>query len=409
MATINRTMSLPRLVGFSLAVLMTILHRLEGPGMDLLAFILCFICVFYPVAFFGVQRRRAFSNLVNHYSLVFDAILVALLISVNGFHTSTGAAFSTFLVLSAVIQSGTRVIFLVVLVGTLTTALLSFVVESRLQVFNTFLETVLAIVTVLYVGYIAWLVFRKTGGLEKSRRQLKEQQEKLHRQSDYLSRYVSPQLLAEFQETQHVDQTRRRRLTLCFTDLAGFTGLMDRLPEHEMTLVLNEYLDAMAEIAISYGATIDKFMGDGVMVFFGDPNTKGVRQDAASCVNMALAMVACLKSLTERWQHRGLACPLQMRIGIHTGYCAVGNFGSESRMDYTAIGGAVNIASRLENLAPRGAILVSAATAELLGDEFELGPFLEAGLKGIKVPVRCAVVLGTAQKKSNPLPLQLLR
>ena len=131
------------------------------------------------------------------------------------------------------------------------------------------------------------------------------------------------------------------------------TGTTDRLESEELTQLLNQYLSAMSEVALDYGATVDKYVGDAIMIFFGDPETRGVKEDALACVKMAIAMRERIASLAHIWRDAGIERPLACRIGINTGYCTVGNFGSEDRMDYTIIGGAVNLASRLETEADR--------------------------------------------------------
>jgi len=98
------------------------------------------------------------------------------------------------------------------------------------------------------------------------------------------------------------------------------------------------------------------------MIFFGDPETRGVKEDALACVKMTFAMQKRMQELGAIWRNSGIETPISCRIGIHTGYCTVGNFGSEDRMDYTIVGGAVNLASRLEHEAPPGGILISYET-----------------------------------------------
>ena len=120
----------------------------------------------------------------------------------------------------------------------------------------------------------------------------------------------------------------------------------------DLTQLINHYLTEMAQIALTYGATADKYVGDAIMIFFGDPQTRGVKEDARACVEMAIAMQRRMDELGAIWRDAGIEHPLRCRIGIHTGYCTVGNFGSEDRMDYTIIGGPVNLASRLEHEAP---------------------------------------------------------
>ena len=154
----------------------------------------------------------------------------------------------------------------------------------------------------------------------------------------------------------------RKKLTVFFSDIAGFTETADKLESEDLTKLLNHYLTEMSQIALKYGATIDKYVGDAIVIFFGDPETRGVKEDALACVKMAIAMRKRMLELGSVWRDSGIENPLRVRIGINTGYCTVGNFGSEDRMDYTIIGGGVNLASRLESAATPGEILVSYAT-----------------------------------------------
>ena len=135
------------------------------------------------------------------------------------------------------------------------------------------------------------------------------------------------------------------------------------------------------------GATIDKYVGDAIMMFFGDPESRGVKEDALACVAMALAMQKRIGELAGAWRDAGIETPLRCRIGIHTGYCTVGNFGSEDRMDYTIVGGAVNLASRLEHEAPPGGVLISYETFAHVKDEIHCEPRGEIRVKGLAYPV----------------------
>lgn len=159
---------------------------------------------------------------------------------------------------------------------------------------------------------------------------------------------------------------------------------MDSHEEETVTKILNEYLDAMAKIALNFGGTIDKFMGDGMMIFFGDPHSKGVKIDALQCLYMAIEMRRELDRLRKVWAESGVYSDLHIRIGIHTGYCAVGNFGCSEKMDYTAIGGAVNLASRLESKASRDDILISNSTHLLVGNQIRCESQPPVRLKGIR-------------------------
>ena len=138
----------------------------------------------------------------------------------------------------------------------------------------------------------------------------------------------------------------------------------------------------MSEVALEHGATIDKYIGDAIMIFFGDPETRGVKEDALACVRMAIAMQERMTSLSQIWRDAGIQRPLSCRIGINTSYCTVGNFGSDDCMDYTIIGGALNLASRLEHEAETGNILISYETYAHVKDEIQFEEVGEILVKG---------------------------
>jgi adenylate cyclase len=122
-------------------------------------------------------------------------------------------------------------------------------------------------------------------------------------------------------------------------------------------------------------------------MFFGDPESRGVKEDALACVKMAVAMQRRMAELAGLWRDSGIQTPLQCRIGIHTDYCTVGNFGSHDRMDYTMIGGAVNLTARLEQEAPPGSILISYVTYAHVRDEIHCEEQGSIHVRGIAYPV----------------------
>ena len=144
--------------------------------------------------------------------------------------------------------------------------------------------------------------------------------------SNQLAKYLSPQVYESiFTGKQEVKiASRRKKLTVFFSDIAGFTETTDRLESEDLTRLLNHYLTEMSQIALSYGATIDKYVGDAIVIFFGDPETRGVKEDALACVEMAIAMRKRMLELQHVWRASGIEKPLQCRIGINTGYCTVG-------------------------------------------------------------------------------------
>ena len=139
----------------------------------------------------------------------------------------------------------------------------------------------------------------------------------------------------------------------------------------------------MSSIAQLHGATIDKFIGDAILAFFGDPETKCVAEDARACVRMALAMRTRLAELDVEWRKRGIEKPFRARMGITTGYCNVGNFGSADRMDYTIIGAQANLAARLESIAEPGGIVMSYETYALVNDLISAVPLEPTEIKGV--------------------------
>jgi PAS domain S-box-containing protein len=214
--------------------------------------------------------------------------------------------------------------------------------------------------------------------------------------SSKLAKYLAPQVYDSiFTGQQDVKiVSKRKKLTVCFSDLVGFTELTDKMESEDLTQLLNHYLTEMSKIALQYGATIDKYVGDAIVMFFGDPTTLGTKEDALACVQMAIAMQRRVGELAQEWRDGGIETPLRCRIGIHTGYCTVGNFGSEDRMDYTMVGGTVNLASRLEHEAPPGGVLISFETHALVKDDVRCEERGHVQVKGIAQPVATYAVVG---------------
>jgi class 3 adenylate cyclase len=233
--------------------------------------------------------------------------------------------------------------------------------------------------------------------------ELSQQTKALQQLSAKLSKYLSPQVYDSiFSGRQDVKvSSTRKKLTVFFSDIVGFTEAADRMESEELTNLLNNYLTEMTQIALNHGATIDKYIGDAIMAFFGDPETRGAKEDALACVNMAIAMRDRLRDLADDWRHAGIEIPLNCRAGIHTGYCTVGNFGSETRMDYTIIGGPVNLASRLESAAEPGQMLISYETFALVQDEIECKEMGHISVKGISYPIATYLVAGRRDRAAD--------
>jgi adenylate cyclase len=200
-----------------------------------------------------------------------------------------------------------------------------------------------------------------------------------------LGRYIARPVLQRLVDTDKSApaSTERRELTIFFSDIRGFTAWTERAEPDEVAARLNEYFAAMTPLVEKHGGTLDKFIGDCVMVFFGAPAAD--EKHALHAVQMALDMQQEMARLNESWRKRGYD-PLHIGIGIHTGFVTVGSFGSAEFLDYTVIGRAVNLAARIESQAEGGKVLISARTHSLVRDEVKTQPHPDLVLKGIPDP-----------------------
>jgi adenylate cyclase len=211
-----------------------------------------------------------------------------------------------------------------------------------------------------------------------------------------ISRYLAPQIFSRiFSGARDVKlQTERKKLTIFFSDIKDFTSTTEQLQPEEITTLLNEYLTEMSVIATKHGGTIDKFVGDAMLVFFGDPETQGTAEDAKACLRMAIEMQHRLAELNIAWRGRGVEHPFRARMGINTGFCNVGNFGSADRMDYTIIGAEVNLTARLQSIAEPGSVVVSYETYAQVRDIATARMLSPISVKGISHPVTPYVIEG---------------
>jgi class 3 adenylate cyclase len=226
--------------------------------------------------------------------------------------------------------------------------------------------------------------------------------------STQLSKYLSPQLYQSiFTGNKAVARaSSRKKLTIFFSDLCSFTNIVENLESEDVAEMLNLYLGTMTEIALKYGATVDKYIGDAVMLFFGDPESRGVKEDAVACLNMAMEMQTTLKGMSDNWHRYGLQEPLRMRIGIATGFCTVGNFGSDARLEYTCVGAGVNLASRLETAADPDDILMSFDTYSLVSDRIPCQELETINVKGIG-PVRTFKPIFEGEEDASRLTFEI--
>jgi adenylate cyclase len=250
----------------------------------------------------------------------------------------------------------------------------------------------------LFIGIIRDITERKRAEeqIHLANKALNDKNEQLEGLSSKLAKYLSRQVYDSIfaGRTEVKVESYRKELTVFFSDIEGFTDLTDRLEAERLSDLLNSYLSEMATIADRFGGTIDKFIGDGIMIFFGDPESRGRKADALACVRMAIAMRRRVRELCDEWVELTDSTKLRVRMGVNTGYCTVGNFGSEDRLDYTIVGGPVNVASRLESTAEADQIHISHETYSLVKDEIYCRPVGDIMVKGIAHELRTYEVVG---------------
>jgi len=245
------------------------------------------------------------------------------------------------------------------------------------------------IIAIVYVTVLSYYSFQRARSLLRIQHELTRRQQDSAALSRKLSKYLPPQVWnAIFSGRADAKlETRRKKLTVFFSDIKGFSEISEMLQPEALTDLLNSYFNEMSLIATKYGGTIDKFVGDAILIFFGDPTSQGQKKDALACVLMAIEMRNKMKLMSQKWSGEGIDKPLQIRMGINTGYCTVGNFGAESRMDYTIIGKEVNLASRLEGVALPNEILISEHSYNLIRDTIMCRDKGEIEVKGFSKPI----------------------
>jgi class 3 adenylate cyclase len=247
-----------------------------------------------------------------------------------------------------------------------------------------------------YAGVLENRVKERTEALHRAKQALlelnrnlkskvKRQVHQLERYNE-LRRYLSPKLTAKILNGDQAvsKEPKRKMMTVVFTDIRGFSNLTDSLESEELFHLLDRYLSEMIHIIHTHDGTLNKIIGDGLLIFFNDPVEMADHGERA--VRMAVDMQCKVSELAEEWRRYGHE--LAIGIGINTGFMTVGNIGSDIHRDYTVIGNQVNVAARLESLSKGGEILLSQRTYARVKDWVKAEDAGEVTVKGIHSPVR---------------------
>ena len=275
---------------------------------------------------------------------------------------------------------------------------------------------------------LAFLSFKRVRRLTDRRRVALAETEVLRHSTARMARYLPDDLAPLVHERPtRINPPEEVFLTVAFVDVVGFVELVASRPVAELVDVLNDFIGTIAELAERRGGVLAKILGDGALVYFPEqrssqrfsprapdesvcsqgagPHAREARwQSAARCAWLCIDIGAALTALSGDWRRRGLSIDLKTRAGVASGYCAIGDWGSGPRLDYTPIGAAVNLASRLQGLAPESGILLAANTAALVAEDPALAKRLEVGrMREIRGFGGCMVHGLSANVRANPI------
>jgi adenylate cyclase len=202
--------------------------------------------------------------------------------------------------------------------------------------------------------------------------------------------YLPPSVVKrQIAHPESIFDVQKKELTIMFTDIKSFTTYSSTMTPDQIQNFLAEYFDAMVQIVFKYEGTVDKYIGDGLMVFFGAPEPQP--DHAVRCVKAAIEMQKKCRELKEKWVQEGLF-PLKIRVGINTGEVVVGNMGTRKKLAFTVLGSDVNLANRLESNAPVEGIMISRRTYDLVKDQVPTLPHESVLVKGLDTPIEVYTV-----------------
>jgi adenylate cyclase len=397
-----------RLMGYIMLSLVVVVYYYTQPDTEYQVYIpifLLLILLITPKLSHWLIYR--YNNKVKRTVLFFIDIIV-LSVMLSAVHLNLVLTFlGLFALLYTIISN--KISFLMVSLASLTGIVVFYFCTIFIFGFHEYFEPTNSELTILgficlisYFGVGSFYQSSQTYYLAKKKDHYFDQMNRYMEFANQLSRYAPVQLWQSIMkgESEAKIEYKRKKLTVFFSDIQGFTELSETLIPDDLAFLLNDYLSHMTEIAKQYEATVDKFMGDAILIFFGDPHSQGVEQDAKVCLEMAMVMRQQMKLLRERWVKMGYP-PLHIRMGISTGYCHVGNYGAAHRMAYTIVGRDANLAARLQSAAEVDEILISDDTHQLVKNDYLCAPKAPIYLKGIKGPVRTWQVMEKYSSKKT--------
>ena len=267
---------------------------------------------------------------------------------------------------------GLWVCALLLIIGFIVTAIAAFLFGNL--IFNIVRPVMITVVAVFGV-----LVYRF----------INEEREKEATRRSFESYLPSSVVKRQLAHPETIFEVQKKELTIMFTDIKSFTTYSSTMTPDQIQKFLAEYFDAMVQIVFKYEGTVDKYIGDGLMVFFGAPEPQF--DHAVRCANAAIEMQKKCRELKEKWIREGLF-PLKIRIGINTGEVIVGNMGTQKKLAYTVLGSDVNLANRLESNAPVEGIMISRRTYDLIHGQVPTLPHDPILVKGLDTPIEVYIV-----------------
>ncbi|MEG0482760.1 MAG: adenylate/guanylate cyclase domain-containing protein [Acinetobacter sp.] len=399
-----------RFMGYLIIALLVVIYYFTSPIANYQIYVpifIVFIFLISPKLSRWLEYRYGYEARKNIYFLI-DVVVVSTALA--AVHLSLVVSF---VLLFALIYTtiNNKISFMMGSLATLiafvvfyTNIIFIFGFEGYFEQTSLELSVISFVSLIMYVNIGNYYQNRRMKLVEKQKQTYFNEMNRYIELSNQLSRYAPLQLWQAIMrgDSEAKIEYKRKKITVFFSDIQGFTELSETLIPDDLAFVLNDYLSHMTEIAKQYGGTIDKFMGDAILIFFGDPDSQGVERDAKNCMDMALAMRQQMTFLRERWVKMGYA-PLHIRMGVSTGYCHVGNYGAVHRMAYTIVGRDANLAARLQYAAEIDEILISEETFKLVKNDYLCAPKAPIELKGIQSKVRTWQVMEkySASKNEN--------